>query len=253
MHPEKGNDPEHLKLCIENYVEMQQYEEALTFVDLLQCTSQSKQAMQLFEDGRFLHKVYLKAAEQSLLRGSPHFQTHFRAVFNETGTQHQLVTSSEDTDSAEDGDVMKTDWDVLILHEELEEDTNLAAAVTTILRDACGLRVTSMYEDVLGGMLKLEGLLRVMKRSILVVVMAGRQKVSRQLRYFISYAAKRSSTVTLLVNGGHVPKMMKNHRWMDLPPKLLQVTTAEDTEEYAEQRVRAVCELFGFLVDIAFR
>ena len=250
MHPEKANDPEHLKLCIENYVEMEQYEEALAFVDFLQCTTQSEQAMKLFQDERFLHKVYLQAAEQSLVRGSPNFKSHFRAVFKEAAAQQQPVTSSEDTDTTEGGDETKTDWDVLILHEERDEDTNLAVAVATVLRDICGMRVSRMDEDVLGGRLKLEGVLSVLKRSGLVVVMAGRGKVSRELRYFLSYAARRSSTVSLLVNGGHVPKMLKTHRSMVLPPELLQVTTAFDTEDFAKRRVGAVCKLFGFLVDI---
>ena len=250
MHAEKGNDPEHLKLCIENYVEMEQYEEALAFVDLLQCTTQSEQAMQLFPDKRFLHKVYLQAAEQSHVRGSPNFKSHFRAAFKEAAAQQQPVTSSEDTDTTEGGDETKTDWDVLILHEERDEDANLAVAVATILRDICGMRVSRMDEDVLGGRLKLEGVLSVMKRSGLVVVMAGCGKVSRELRYFLSYAARRSSTVSLLVNGGHVPKMLKTHRSMVLPPELLQVTTAFDTEDFAKRRVGAVCKLFGFLVDI---
>ncbi|KAL8567266.1 hypothetical protein ACOMHN_023309 [Nucella lapillus] len=64
MDPQKGNDPAFLQQCIENYVEMGKFEDALVCVDLLQCTSQHEKVMELFEDKDFLQKVYLQAGMQ---------------------------------------------------------------------------------------------------------------------------------------------------------------------------------------------
>ena len=57
MDPQKANDPEYLKLCIQNYVEMRDYEKAIGFVDLLQCTAQNEATMQLFQDRNSSHLI----------------------------------------------------------------------------------------------------------------------------------------------------------------------------------------------------
>ncbi|KAK7088436.1 uncharacterized protein [Littorina saxatilis] len=266
MDPQKGNDPEHMKLCIENYVELQQYEKALTFVDLLQCTAQSQKAKHLFDDARYVHKIGLLAAQQSLLRNSLNFKAHFRDVLKEyVAGQKLIATSSEDTDTEAESDLAKEDdskkatdgtekttWDVLILHEDHEEDANLAGAVANILRDACGLKVTRNDDDVMPNKFAMEGVLSVMKKSSLVVVVTGQTKASRKLRQLLTYSARRETSVTLLFNEGHIPKMMKTHRFLYLPAELLQVTSAADCDNFAQDRVTAVCRLFGFLTDIDF-
>ncbi|XP_070205944.1 uncharacterized protein [Littorina saxatilis] len=266
IEPQKANDPEYLKLCIENHVALQQYNEALIFVDLLQCTAQSQRAMELFDDARYVHKVGLLASQQSLLRNCPNFKSLFKGIFNDYVAEQKLIaTSSEDTDTGAESDLAKGDdsnkkgggtqkatWDVLILHEDHAEDANLSDTVANILRDACGLKVTRNDDDVMPNKLAMEGVLSVMKKSSLVLVIAGQNKTSRKLRQLLTYAARRETSVTLLVNDGHVPKMMKTHRFLDLPVELLHVTSATHGDNFAQDRVAAICKLFGFLTDIDF-
>ncbi|XP_076453041.1 uncharacterized protein LOC143288438 [Babylonia areolata] len=245
MDPRKGNDPDHLKLCIENYVGMNKFEDALVFVEYLQCTAQCEQTVGLFEDEKFLRKLYLHAAKQSLQRGSPNFKSHFRAVFNDI-VQSDTCTSSEDTDSEE----AKTPaWDVHILHEETEEDTDVAAGLVSLLRDVCGLTVTRMDEDVMAGFY-MEGVFGIMRRSKVLVVIAGTQKLSLQLRYLINMAARRPTSVSVVVKGGRVPRLMKPLRSTDLPSELPQITCGLDLGILSPQNVDAVCELVAFLADI---
>ncbi|XP_076453038.1 uncharacterized protein LOC143288435 [Babylonia areolata] len=245
LHPEKSADPEHLKLCIENYVQVQQYEEALTFIDLLQCTAHNAAITQLFEDPRFLQKVYLHAANQSLQRGSPNFKSHFRAVFSDI-VQPDTCTSSEDTEEA------KTPaWDVHILHEETEEDTDVAAGLVSLLRDVCGLTATRMDEDVMAGF-DMEGVFGIMRRSKVLVVIAGTQKPSLQLRYLINMAARRPTSVSVVVKGGRVPRLMKPRRSMDLPSELPQITCGPKIQDLTPQNFTAICALVGFMADVDF-
>ena len=81
-----------------------------------------------------------------------------------------------------------------------------------------------------------------------MVVLAG-GKVSRGLRCLINKAVKRQSTVTLLVDGNHVPEMLKDHRSMVCPKELFHCSTTSDCEG-TRRRVYAICRVFSFLTDI---
>ena len=76
MDQERANDPEYLKLCIEEFVATEQYEQALTFVELLKCTAQS---LQLEE--QYVLKIYVQAACHFLLQGSPTAQGPLQVCF----------------------------------------------------------------------------------------------------------------------------------------------------------------------------
>ena len=54
--PSKANDPQHLKMWVENYVDLGQYDKALTFIKTLTLTVQGS-AMELFEDDQYVQKV----------------------------------------------------------------------------------------------------------------------------------------------------------------------------------------------------
>ena len=81
MDPQRAQAPEYIRLCTEEYVATKQYEKALAFVGLLNCTSQSLQAMPL--DRLYLLKIYVQAARQALLQGSPTSKQHFKSAFQE--------------------------------------------------------------------------------------------------------------------------------------------------------------------------
>ena len=98
-------------------------------------------------------------------------------------------SSSEDTDASEDNGNKDETWDVMILHAQPLRAQ--AINMTHILNDICGLRVSTIDRCAPPNKLELEGGLRVMRRSTMVVVLAG-GKVSRDLRYWISNAVKTS-------------------------------------------------------------
>lgn len=253
MDPAQTGDLEYLKLCIEGYVEVNQYEKALTFAELLRCTAETQKIMALFSDKQYLLKVYLKAARQALMDDSHNAKDHFRTVFKETVSSACDATSgSEDTEAtSEDG----SHWDIMIVHEDEEEDKGKAATLSRILTDFCGLCVAT-YEDVAAGRLDGESVLRLMRRSSMVVVLAGtKPKVSALLRLYIQNAAKRPSTVTLLSGGQHVPEMLRGtHRSMECPPQVLHVTNEllgypesfSDTTAIKD----GICKIFDFIVNL---
>ena len=241
MDPQKAKDPEHLRLCIEEYEALGKYEEALVLVELLNCTSQAWHL-----DQQYLLKLYVQAACQTLLQGFAAAKHHFWPAFQDAiaGNLNE-PSSSEDTDTAED---TKEDeiWDIMILHEDCTQEQ--ARAISYVLDELCGLRVATIDKNAPPNKLELESGFRLMRRSTMVVVLAG-GKVSKTLRYWISYAAKRPSTVTLLVDGTHVPEMLKVHRSMVCPEELLHSCTTDDSES-ARRRVYAICKVFCFLTNI---
>ena len=242
MDQERANDPEYLKLSIEEFVATEQYEQALTFVELLKCTAQS---LQLEE--QYVLKIYVQAACHFLLQGSPTARDHFRSAFQDAMAEKlDEPSSSEDTDASEDNGNEDETWDVMILHAQPLRAQ--AINMTRILNDICGLRVSTIDRCAPPNKLELEGGLRVMRRSTMVVVLAG-GKVSRDLRYWISNAVKRPSTVTLLVDGNHVPEMLKVHRSMVCPEELLHSCTTDDSEGTRKQAY-AICKVFCFLAEI---
>ena len=246
MDPEQAKDPEYLKLCIEEYVAMEQYEQALTFIELLNCTSQSLQAMHL--DEQYVLQIYVQAACQVLLRGSTKAKEHFWSAFQDAMAGNLNETSgSEDTDTSEEDKNTDETWDIMILY--VDPARAQAIAMRNVLQDICGLSVSIIDRDAPPNKLELEGGLRVMRRSALVIVLAG-GKVSRELRFFINNAAKRLSTVTLLVNGEHVPEMLKAHRSMVCPDELFHSNCETSDSESSQRRVYAICKVFSFLANI---
>ena len=54
--PSKANDPQYFKMWVENYVDLGQYDKALTFLETLTLTARGS-AMDLFEDDQYVQKV----------------------------------------------------------------------------------------------------------------------------------------------------------------------------------------------------
>ncbi|KAK7098511.1 hypothetical protein V1264_002785 [Littorina saxatilis] len=242
MDPGKEQDPEYLKLCIVEYVDTKQFEDALAFIELLEIIHPD--TMQLFEDKHFELKIYMQAARQALLGNDLIAKPHFMSVFQlAVVVNAEKPSSSEDTDASDDTRRGEETWDVTILHEESSREK--AIAMAEILRTFCGLRVPIMDRDLPPNRIELESVLRIMRRSKLVVVMAG-GPVSIELRYYIQYAAKRPSTVTLLVDGKHVPEMLKRHRSMTCPEEVF--TLSDQSQEKKVSAVDALCKVFGFMV-----
>jgi hypothetical protein len=132
--------------------------------------------------------------------------------------------------------------------------------MASLLREVCSLKVTVQDDAIPLGRLVLEGVIRTMRRSSIVVVLAGAGKVSARMKSYLAHAAKRPSTVTLPAGGRHVPEMLKTHRSMECPQEVLKVKLQSSERAAADNRsadvefppavLNAVYEIFSFLVDI---
>lgn len=250
LAPGQENDPKYLKLMIENLVEEQRYSEALFFIELLQCTQQGGQTMDLFDDSHYVLKVYVKAASDALLQGktAKHF---FNTAFLDSPSKTPVTVSScsDSTDASEDEDSSYMEQqDILVLHDD--DTTEKAEKLSEVLRDVCGLTVSRMDEHVPLGKLRVEGVLRVIRYSHVVVILTGQSKqMTRELRLYIDNAAKRPSTVTLKAGGNDVPRALKARRAFSCPAELWQISV-KTGERLKETEVSAVCEVFNFLASV---
>ena len=244
IDPQTFHSPDSLKLCIKNFTATGQYEKALVLLQLFNCTPLSLQATP--QGRQYTLKLYVQAARHALLQGPPSSRQHFRAAF-QTAMAGNVTEpcGSEGTDEPDD-DSDRGAWDVMILHDDSELEATVA--LTGVLAYVCGLNVSVMDRDVPPGSQQSEDVLRMMRRSSLLVVLAG-NKVSTQLQFFIAAAATRPSTVTLLVDGKHVPETLRAHRSMPLPWELVHVCDTADSEG-TRKRVDAICKVFSFLVNV---
>ena len=262
--PEEAESPDHLKMFIENYVELEQYDEALSSIELLKCTEQSS-ALSLCEDDQYVQKVYLKAAKAVLLGATSadafdKAGCHFLSAFRDTLSNSSEDSSSSDDAESTEGHVEDSDiWDVMLLHDETEADK--AKDVAGVLDTVCGLEVTCMAKDCLPGRPFLESVLSVIKKSRQVVVLAGRPSASytSDFALLMEKAAKRPTTVALLVEGEHVPKAFRSTsvyrrfqgRHMVYPQQLLTWSgIPHDGTPITGSTVDAICGVFAFLIDI---
>ena len=260
IDPKEAESPDYLKMCIENYVSLERYDKALAFIKTLKCTAQGS-ALDLFEDDQYVQKVYVQAGRAALLKAtsadkSNEAREYFSTAFSDAhSTDSDGASSSEDAESVEDGG-QDDSWDVMLLHEDSAEVK--AKALSDVLESACGLKVTRMGEDCLPGRLYLESIMRIMSRSRQVVVLAGARQVTAELRLLLEKAARKPATVALLVEGDHVPKMMRSTRQrcsgsrsMVCPEELfIQGADGGGGGVYSHTKVQAVCDVFSFLIDI---
>ncbi|XP_076466846.1 uncharacterized protein LOC143298059 [Babylonia areolata] len=260
--PEKADDPDYLKMHIENYVALEQYDQALAFIETLTCTAQ-RTTMDYFEDPQYVQKVYMKAGKAALLQGTSQdalnkASSYFSAAFADAcGGSPGESSSSEDTESADEtfGD---ESWDMMLLHEESAKSKSEALA--DIFEKVFGLKVTGMFEDCLPGRWRQDSFLWVMKKSKLVVVLAGGHRLSGTLRLLMGKAAKRPSTVALLVDGNHVPQLIKSmtggerlEHHMVCPEELLtEESQMTECGTFPPNLVQKACDVFSFLVNIPF-
>ena len=261
IDPKEAESPDYLKMCIENYVSLECYDKALAFIKTLKCTAQGSALDSLFDDDRYVQKVYVLAGRAALLKAtsadkSNEAREYFSTAFSDAhSTDSDGASSSEDAESVDDGGDDDS-WDVMLLHEDSAEVK--AKALSDVLQSACGLKVTRMEEDCLPGRLYLDSIMRIMSRSRQVVVLAGARQVTAKLRLFLEKAARKPATVALLVEGDHVPKVMKTTSQrrsrscsMVCPEELLiQGADGGGGGAYSHTKVQAVCDVFSFLIDI---
>ena len=82
-----------------------------------------------------------------------------------------------------------------------------------------------------------------------MVVLAGGPQLKGRLRLLLEKAARKPSTVVLLVEGDHVPELCSGSRSKVCPEELLS-QGGGGGGVYSHAMVQAVCDVFSFLIDI---
>ncbi|XP_076457662.1 uncharacterized protein LOC143291601 [Babylonia areolata] len=243
LDPQKEKDPEHLKLMIEDYVHVEDFDEATGVIEMLKNISQDAEVRQLFDDDHYVLKIYLKAARQALLAGRP-ADTHFRSALHQFIFHNPKEVSSsefEDSDSAAENSTHP--WDVVLVHEDSARAQ--AVTLTRVLQTICGLRVPDVDTLVSADRPELEEVDTV-KNSTLTVVMAG-GKVSDKTRFLIRNVAKRPTTISLLVEGDKVPMLLQAHRSFRCDASIFPSLQSALGGSREEPEVDAICKIVDFL------
>ena len=277
MDPQKAEDPEYLKLCIESYLATEDYENVSIFLDLLKRTPQKTKTLELFEDNDFVKKVYLQAARQSLLKGdSTSVKLHFMSAFQDATVVSTKETSSprsspkdrSPSDSTNsDRDAVhsitagggRTDINpaggpaadsehchVFLLHEEPPESIQKAESLIHVLQTFCGIRVTSHHREIPPGTPEWISEKKVAECDVTAVLPETDDHNDEMLSHLISLAALRPSTVTLLTEGARVPHCLKAHLSFTCPDQLLRFDTGAD-ETLDKNMVDAIYQLLEVL------
>ncbi|KAK7498796.1 hypothetical protein BaRGS_00009888 [Batillaria attramentaria] len=224
--PEEETDPEYLKLRIENYVDLKEFDNAVAFIKLLKCTAPGKATMDLFGDKHYVLKVYIQAAEHALLHNElVDSKEFFQLAFTETVT-HTLPDGANTLaciQSSKSGE--NYFWDVMMFYdnEEPEKESERKAKILAgVLRDVCGLKVTLMDEDILTGSFE-KAVVETMDRSRLVVVLPGPEEFDKELMPHLKEDSLRRQTkiVTLLTDCGRVPHCLTCRPSLTCPQELL--------------------------------
>nr|KAG5707869.1 hypothetical protein BaRGS_031600 [Batillaria attramentaria] len=204
MAPDEKQDPLHLKLCVENYVALQEFEKALAFIKLLRCTSKGRATLAQFDEHYEL-EVRIQAARQALLTGSVFkSKKHFYTAFIDTVMQAQ--PDSTDTSESDSSDSDPMTWDVMMIYNRREETfvqcRSHAQILERLLRDVFDLRVTVMDDaNRLGRANDRDEMVRTMRRSRLVLVLAGSHKICCDMQMLVGQACRPNcNTVTLLTD-----------------------------------------------------
>ncbi|PVD29646.1 hypothetical protein C0Q70_08901 [Pomacea canaliculata] len=133
------NDPETLKILIENYSETEDYESAAIFIDLLKCSSEGNPTMSLFGDKYYTQKVYIKAAKQHLMTSCDKpksssaelarrfflaaFTDVVSDVFHVGGSSASSCCSSDTWETSSSSDSKDIEgWHVMLLYEDRDEN-----------------------------------------------------------------------------------------------------------------------------------
>ena len=277
MDPQKAEDPEYLKLCIESYLATEDYQNVSIFLDLLKRTSQKTKTLQLFEDNDFVQKAYLQAARQSMLKGeSTSVKFHFMSAFQDATVVSTKETSSprsspkdcSPSDSTNsDRDAVRpitagggrTDINpaggpaadsehchVFLLHEEPPESIQKAESLIHVLQTFCGIRVTSHHREVPPGTPEWISEKKAAECDVTAVLAETDDHNDETLSHLISLAALRPSTVTLLTEGARVPDCLKAHLSFTCPDQLLRFDTGAD-ETLDKNMVDVICQLLEVL------
>ncbi|XP_076457660.1 uncharacterized protein LOC143291599 [Babylonia areolata] len=240
LEPEREGSTEHQKLCIECCVELEDYEEAFTFIEKRKCIPQ-----------REILQICTNAARVALLRGSaPGIATeYFKFAFDEYKTKNWSDTSSSELDESDsESKTRQGTLDVVLVH----DDASAAAKALKLhkaLKGICGLNVADVDKDPPANKPDLQGAVRIIRNSIVAVVMPG-QNPSKKMRLLIEHAAKRPTTVTVTENGDHIPAVLKELRSLTCSTSLLQNLESASEGERTPPVVDAVCKVFSFLVGI---
>ncbi|KAK7115462.1 hypothetical protein V1264_001319 [Littorina saxatilis] len=250
---DQNEDFDGFKLCIESLVNLQKYGSAIPIIEMLRHKSERL-------DPELVATTYFKAAEGQLLNNTDtaaaeareYFASAFREIIarGSSGPESEGAPISDSMSSDLEGDNGES-WDVLLLHEEAEEDARGATLkLEEVLHEHCGLRVTYMQDDCTPGSFRHTEMGRIIMRSqVIIIVLDEGRNISNELNLDLNVAVGRPRVFVLtLREDSDIPTSLKpvegKRKVSRFPAALLtDIKTGSVTQETAS----AISDLFCFI------
>ncbi|XP_070177856.1 uncharacterized protein [Littorina saxatilis] len=216
----QAENPDFLKILIENCVGRKRYDDALTAIETLIGITHCS-VSDLFGDDHYRVKIYMQAGRDALRSNTASTSSadYFSVAFRDAVCQSTEESSGSEEEEDAEGVGEDDAWDVFLVH---QNDTEVKArAVAKVMERALGLKVAVIPGDCTPGKLLLESLPWEMSRSRQVVALLGPGDVTPSLKLALELAALRDNSVVLLMEGGKVPLKLTARRRLSCPRDLL--------------------------------
>nr|KAG5703655.1 hypothetical protein BaRGS_002529 [Batillaria attramentaria] len=178
---DKDRDPEFVEMELKCYIKQNEFQNAVSFLELLAVTDHRERTSILrlqtyLLAGRHMLKTAKRKDGFDLDRDMA--RKYFRWAFELTYPTTSPNTDGEELNEEEEAEC-DSDWHVMILHEPDDPDMEAKAGrLKAVLREVCGLRITCMSDDVHPGALELFGVEDNMEKSRLLLVVMGDKEPS---------------------------------------------------------------------------
>ncbi|KAK7492540.1 hypothetical protein BaRGS_00016206 [Batillaria attramentaria] len=239
----QDRDPEFVEMELKCYIKQNEFQDAVSFLELLAVTDHRERTSILrlqtyLLAGRHMLKTAKRKDGFDLDRDMA--RKYFRWAFELTYPTTSPNTDGEELNEEEEAEC-DSDWHVMILHEPDDPDMEAkAGGLKAVLREVCGLRITCMSDDVHPGALELFGVEDNMEKSrLLLVVMGDKEPSFSFLQGYLAPAeemllasssqsqCRQQLLVVTTETGQQVPRQLRRHRSRSCPSTLFTADAAE--------------------------
>ncbi|XP_076469831.1 uncharacterized protein LOC143300165 isoform X1 [Babylonia areolata] len=262
--PEDKRDAELKKLEIDVCSKRGDHKKAADV--MLDLKEQKTEVIDLFKRQRQEHvifDIYFNAGRESLFLDPSVAGKYFAEAFRHEVKPPVLQASSNDSTNLLEATAMdrasvdrgsKALWDVMLLHDEEDDDIELEAdRLRHLLKTACGLRVVKRIENHPLGSKVTAAFVENTENSRIVVVLPGKKDSLPEFEEHVSLAAQNNCVVLLTEGTGPeaIPQeLTKRHvRSMPCPAELTAPDNVAADGGYKPESVHAICRLLKFLVN----
>jgi tetratricopeptide (TPR) repeat protein len=242
--PSEMDKPDYLWLKIKNHVDLGQYKEALDVFLLHKFILQAETAQREEDEHYSFVRICILAARDDLRNAASKAQLdkaqldkaqldyakevlslafgEFEQASKHDGESSDECASASESEYSDDEDAMPT-VHIMILHDDcLQEQVQV---LSEMLQEVCGLGIkTCNQTDYMPGRLFMTSIHQALCRSQMAIVLAGSERKSSMMSLLLDKAARKRLALTLLLEGGSVPSIMRRHPSRECPCALLQPT-----------------------------